>query len=266
MATLPTPLKAALGLAAAALDEARKLPETLPQAPAVAVTTAMQVSLRVQQHIAAFAARGEEVISQLRGSSIGAPEWATFDESPDPASAGQPAGSRGVAAFDRVPEGSAGDPGESDTGLAEAPLTGIVPSRFEPAEVGGTESGDNGRVDLGTAAPRQPAKRAAKKAASSAQVAAPAKKATRASKAPVKTAGPAKAAAKPAKAAATPAKPAAKRASARSEPLTAAAKRAKPSAAPNPATMAAEIVHAHEAADQNGSGPARRRGAGSGSE
>jgi hypothetical protein len=255
MATLPTPLKAALGLAAAALDEARKLPETLPQAPAVAVTTAMQVSLRVQQHIAAFAARGEEVISQLRGSSIEAPEWATFDESPDPA----PAGSRGVAAFDRVPEGSAGDPGESDTGLAEAPLTGIIPSRFEPAEVGGTESGDNGRADRGTAAPRQPAKRAAKKAASSAQVAAPAKKATRASKAPAKTAGPAKAAAKPAK-------PAAKRTSARSEPLTAAAKRAKPSAAPNPATMAAEIVHAHEAADRNGNRPARRRGAGSGSE
>ena len=84
MATLPTPLQAALGLAATALDEARKLPETLPQAPVVAVSTAMQVSLRVQQRIAALAARGDEVHQPAARHVREPPDWATFDESPDP--------------------------------------------------------------------------------------------------------------------------------------------------------------------------------------
>jgi hypothetical protein len=276
MATLPTPLKAALGLAATALDEARKLPETLPQAPVVVVSTAMQVSLRVQQRIAALAARGDEVISQLRGSSSEPPDWATFDESPEQTTAG---GGRGIAAFDRVPEGSAGDPGDAEVGPS---LTG-VPDRFEPAEVGGTEpdgSGPGGSgpgvtdgTEPGDGAPGSPAngaKRSTKKTAGAGKAAAT-KPAGPAKTGPAKT-GPAKAgpvkAAKAAKAGGTKASAArpAKPASTRSEPLTEAAKRAKPAAAPNPVTMAAEIVHAHEIAGQDGTGPAQLPGAGSGSE
>jgi hypothetical protein len=84
MPTLPTPIRAALGLAATAVDEARKLPETLPQAvttvPMIAMSTAMQASLRMQQHIATLAARGDEVLTRLRGTSSEAPSWATFDD------------------------------------------------------------------------------------------------------------------------------------------------------------------------------------------
>jgi hypothetical protein len=273
MATLPTPLKAVLGLAATALDEARKLPETLPQAPVVMVSTAMQVSLRVQQHIAALAARGEEVISQLRGSSSEPPDWATFDESPDQAAAG---GGRGIAAFDRVPEGSAGDPGDAEAG----PSPTGVPDRFEPAEVGGSEPGGSepgsiepGSIEPGDGAPGGPANAArgsAKKAAGAGK-AATTKPAGPAKSGPAKS-GPAKTgpdkAAKATKAGGTKASAAkpAKRASTRSEPLTEAAKRAKPAAAPNPVTMAAEIVHAHEVAGQDGTGPAQPPRAGSGSE
>src|SRR6185312_15124811 len=82
MPHIPTPIRAALGLAATAVAEARKLPDTLPRLPVVAVSTAMQASLRVQQHIATFAARGDEVISQLRGTSAEPPAWATFDDAP----------------------------------------------------------------------------------------------------------------------------------------------------------------------------------------
>jgi len=84
MPTLPIPIRAALGLAATAVDEARKLPATLPQAvttvPMIAMSTAMQASLRMQQHIATLAARGDEVLTRLHGTSAEAPSWATFDD------------------------------------------------------------------------------------------------------------------------------------------------------------------------------------------
>src|SRR3954452_25336924 len=127
MPNIPTPVRAALGLAATAVAEARRLPETLPQLPVTAISTAMQASLRVQQHIATFAARGDEVISQLRGSSAEPPSWATFDDGPATDAAGA-----AKAAFDRATpdpanlEDTAVDlvdgfgPGSDEAGHAEA--------------------------------------------------------------------------------------------------------------------------------------------------
>ncbi|MGI8668094.1 MAG: hypothetical protein ACR2N4_19040 [Jatrophihabitans sp.] len=237
MANIPTPIRAALGLAATALDEARKLPETLPQVPVVAISTAMQASLRVQQHIAALAARGDELIGQLRGTSAEAPSWATFDEAlAEPAD--QPGGGsngRQTAAFDRV------DLAADDS-----------PGRFDTAAVGGTEAATPDQPAT-TPEPTPAKPGAAAKNTASAKAAASAK-----AVAPPKTAK----AASPAKAAkVAPAKPA--KATKRSEPLAVAAKKAKPSKTPNPATMAAEIVAAQAAdspagadgADQGGAKP-----------
>lgn len=79
---LPGPLRAAIGLAATASDEARKLPERALELPMLAVSSALQMSLRAQQRYARLTARGDEV---LRGQpSDDPPEWATFD---DPVSA-----------------------------------------------------------------------------------------------------------------------------------------------------------------------------------
>jgi hypothetical protein len=103
MATLPIPIRAALGLAATAIEEARKLPETLPQAvttvPMIAMSTAMQASMRVQQHIATLAARGDEVLIRLQGSSAEPPSWATFD---DELPTSEPVDATGQAAFDKI--------------------------------------------------------------------------------------------------------------------------------------------------------------------
>ena len=131
MPNIPTPIRAALGLAATAVDEVRKLPETLPQAvttvPLMAVSSAMQASLKVQQHIAMLAARGDEVLSQLRGSSSEPPSWATFDDSPTggPDDDAQPA----KAAFDRI---------DYDTGFAEG-ADDDSPGRWDAVGVGGTQ-------------------------------------------------------------------------------------------------------------------------------
>ncbi len=222
MSTLPTPIRAALGLAATALDEARKLPETLPQVPVVAVTTAMQASLRVQQHIAALAARGDELLSQLRGTTADAPAWATFDEDAAPASADSRS-----AAFDRVEQDEADSPED-------------VTEQFPASDVGGTEAAAESADSTATLAePAEPAE-----PAESATLPASPKKAAAAKASPQKAG-----AAKTSTAKANPAKTKAK-AVKRSEPLAEAAKHAKPSETPNPSTMAAEIVQAHEAENE----------------
>jgi hypothetical protein len=83
---IPEVVRAAAGLAATVLDEARKLPETLPGLPVRILGMAMQQLMKVQQQYAGLVARGDELLVGLRGESE--PGLATFDdEEPTPASA-----------------------------------------------------------------------------------------------------------------------------------------------------------------------------------
>ena len=80
----PMPLRAAAGLAALAIDEARRLPRRLVGLPVLAVSGAMQASLRVQQGYTELAVRGDQLLAQLRpGPAEGTPPWARFDEDDD---------------------------------------------------------------------------------------------------------------------------------------------------------------------------------------
>ncbi|MDT4944819.1 MAG: hypothetical protein QOH14_1552 [Pseudonocardiales bacterium] len=79
MPQLPTPLRAAIGLVATAMDEARHLPDKAIELPMLAVSTALQVSLRAQQRYAHLAARGDELLNR-RETTDEPPPWATFDE------------------------------------------------------------------------------------------------------------------------------------------------------------------------------------------
>jgi hypothetical protein len=92
---IPEVVRAAAGLAATVVDEARKLPETLPGLPVRLVGLAMQSALKVQQHYAGFVARGDELFTGIRGENE--PGLATFDDDLAPA----PAGFRD-SAFDRA--------------------------------------------------------------------------------------------------------------------------------------------------------------------
>jgi hypothetical protein len=91
---IPPPLRAAAGLAALAIDSARRAPQRLLGLPVLAISTALQASLKAQQTYAGLVARGDEVLSQLRGQQD-AP-WARFDD--------EPAGARPPSAFDAAPE------------------------------------------------------------------------------------------------------------------------------------------------------------------
>jgi hypothetical protein len=92
---IPEVVRAVAGLAATVLDEARKLPETLPGLPVRLIGQALQTSLKLQQQYSGLVARGDEVFTGLRGEAE--PGLATFDDDL-PA----PAGAARRSAFDRV--------------------------------------------------------------------------------------------------------------------------------------------------------------------
>jgi hypothetical protein len=116
--SLPTGVRALLGLAALAVEEVRKLPETLPTAlttvPVGALSNAMQASLKFQQQVAMLATKGDEVISQFKSTPSEPPAWATFDED-EPSTDSRP-----LAAFERIDYDDVGfgeaadEPGEWD--------------------------------------------------------------------------------------------------------------------------------------------------------
>ena len=103
---LPEIVRAAAGLAATVLDEARKLPETLPGLPVRVIGVAMQQAMKVQQQYAGLVARGDELFTGIRGEDE--PGLATFDDDVEPVVV-TPPGFRD-SAFDRAAETSAADP------------------------------------------------------------------------------------------------------------------------------------------------------------
>lgn len=91
---IPSPLRAAAGLAAMTIDEAKRLPARLIGLPVSAASTALQASLKVQQQYAGLIVRGDELLSGFRPEPEEAPSWAKFDDEPrfedEPAYAGEP--------------------------------------------------------------------------------------------------------------------------------------------------------------------------------
>ena len=82
MSPLPLPVRLAAGLAAIAVDQARKFPTQLAGLPVTVASRALQVSMRVQQHVTELAIKGDEVFASLRPVDD-TPPWARFDEDDD---------------------------------------------------------------------------------------------------------------------------------------------------------------------------------------
>jgi hypothetical protein len=82
MASIPSFVRAYLGLLDTAVQAARDLREHAPELPVEAVGNAMQLSLKTQQRFTELAIRGDDVISRFRGAPDEAPAWATFDDEP----------------------------------------------------------------------------------------------------------------------------------------------------------------------------------------
>lgn len=79
-AEIPEPIRAAAGLAATVLDQARNLPSSITGLPVKVAGIAMQASLRLQQHYAGLVVKGDELLTLFTRSADGDPPWATFDD------------------------------------------------------------------------------------------------------------------------------------------------------------------------------------------
>lgn len=83
MSPLPLPVRIAAGLAATAVEQARKLPEQLVGLPVTAASRAVQAGMRVQQHITELAIKGDTVFALFKPVED-TPSWARFDEDERP--------------------------------------------------------------------------------------------------------------------------------------------------------------------------------------
>jgi hypothetical protein len=80
MATAPYGVRLLVGAAATALDETRKLPQTILMYPMTVVSQVAQLVMKMQQDVADLVIRGDETLEQLFPPKEEKPEWATFDE------------------------------------------------------------------------------------------------------------------------------------------------------------------------------------------
>jgi hypothetical protein len=149
---IPAPLRAAAGLAAAAVEEARKLPSRLASLPVVAVGAALQASMRVQQRYADLVGRGDQVLAGLREPDE-QPPWVRFDEdeaSPNGRTAAYRPDGGGWAFADEEIGTLADDADEYDEYVADTATgapPGPGPARIVPLDAPGTDRESEPRAD-----------------------------------------------------------------------------------------------------------------------
>jgi hypothetical protein len=157
MPQLPAPLRAAIGAIATVVEERHTLPDKALQFPVLAVSTALQISLRAQQRYAALTAKGDEVLGQRHGTPEEPPAWAIFDDPPEPPPAhpapAQPASAQPNAAAARPVTKST--PARKATSAKKVPAPrASAPSRFDlvaqdqPAEDQPTDHGPDQLRDV----------------------------------------------------------------------------------------------------------------------
>jgi hypothetical protein len=80
MATAPYGVRLLVGAAVTALEETRRLPQTILTYPMTMVSQVAQMVMKVQQDVADLVNRGDETLENLFPPKDEQAEWATFDE------------------------------------------------------------------------------------------------------------------------------------------------------------------------------------------
>jgi hypothetical protein len=83
MATAPYGVRLLVGAAVTALEETRRLPQTIVMYPMTVVSQVAQLVMKMQQDVAGLVIKGDETLDQLFPPKDEQPEWATFDEDAD---------------------------------------------------------------------------------------------------------------------------------------------------------------------------------------
>lgn len=80
MATAPYGVRLLVGAAVTAIEETRKLPQTVLMYPITLASTVAQIVMKVQQDLADLAIKGDAALESLFPPKDEQPDWATFDE------------------------------------------------------------------------------------------------------------------------------------------------------------------------------------------
>ena len=140
MATAPYGIRLLLGVAVTAIEETRKLPQTIIMYPMTVASTLAQMVMKMQQDLAGFAIKGDAALESVFPPKDEKPDWATFDDDEQPAEeAPSPNGERKTpgrfalySVTDPVAEGTA-NPAAAPNGAPEATQKPAV----EPPPVAG---------------------------------------------------------------------------------------------------------------------------------
>ena len=134
MATAPYGVRLLVGAAVTALEETRRLPQTVITYPMTIVSQFAQLVMKMQQDVADLVNRGDETLEHLFPPKDEQPEWATFDE--DDADSDEPEDDA-PRNGERLTEGrfalySTGEPESRDdaepatSAVVDAPAPGVV--------------------------------------------------------------------------------------------------------------------------------------------
>ena len=80
MATAPYGIRLLVGVAVTAIEETRKLPQTIVMYPMTLASTIAQMVMKMQQDLAGFAIKGDAALEMVFPPKDEKPDWATFDE------------------------------------------------------------------------------------------------------------------------------------------------------------------------------------------
>ncbi|OBK79444.1 lipid droplet-associated protein [Mycobacterium sp. 1274761.0] len=83
MATAPYGVRLLVGAAVTAIEETRKLPQTILMYPMTVASQIAHLVMKMQQDVADLVNRGDETLESLFPPKDEQPEWATFDEDVD---------------------------------------------------------------------------------------------------------------------------------------------------------------------------------------
>jgi hypothetical protein len=128
MATAPYGVRLLVGAAVTAIEETRKIPQTILTYPMTVASQIAHLVMKMQQDVADLVNKGDETLESIFPPKDEQPEWATFDEDDDEPSAP-------VVDGERLTEGrfalfSEGEP-DADKNTEPAPVTRL-PSATTP--------------------------------------------------------------------------------------------------------------------------------------
>ena len=80
MATAPYGVRLIVGAAVTAIEETRKLPQTILMYPMTVASTVAHIVMKMQQDLADLVIKGDAALENIFPPKDEQPEWATFDE------------------------------------------------------------------------------------------------------------------------------------------------------------------------------------------